>query len=120
MGIVKTKDQARTSFFWPNMNQDIEAHLSECHPCATFQEKQPAETLLYDPVSVKPWTALSMDNFYFNGQHYLIVVDQFSKFMVVKHSKDLTTRTTINLLLDIFCEHGFPATIRCDQGHNFI
>ena len=39
MGIVKTKDRARTSFFWPNMNQEIEAHLSECHPCATFQEK---------------------------------------------------------------------------------
>ena len=30
MGIIKTKDQATTSFFWPNMNQDIEAHLSEC------------------------------------------------------------------------------------------
>ena len=27
LGIVKMKDQARTSFFWPNMNQDIEAHL---------------------------------------------------------------------------------------------
>ena len=30
IGIVKTKDRARTSFFWPNMNWDIEAHLSEC------------------------------------------------------------------------------------------
>ena len=41
MGIVKTKDRARTSFFWPNMNRDIKAHLSECHPCVTFQERQP-------------------------------------------------------------------------------
>ena len=75
MGIAKTKDQARTSFFWPNMNRDIEAHLSECHPCATFQGKQPKETLLNDPVSTKPWNALAMDNFDFNGKHYLIVVD---------------------------------------------
>ena len=30
VGVVKMKDQARTSFFWPNMNWDIEAHLSEC------------------------------------------------------------------------------------------
>ena len=37
--IVKTKDRARTSFFWPNFNHDIESHLSECKPCATFQEK---------------------------------------------------------------------------------
>ena len=61
-----------------------------------------------------------MDNFEFNGKHYLIVVDRFSKFVVVKPSKDLTSRTTINSLLDIFSEHVFPATIRCDQGHIFV
>ena len=120
MGIVKTKDRAKTSFFWPNMNQEIEAHLSECCPCATFQEKQPKETLLNDPVSNVPWKSLAMDNFDFNGKHYLIVVDRFSKFVIVKPSKDLTSRTTINLLLDIFSEHGFPATIRCDRGRNFV
>ena len=113
MGIVKTKDRARTSFFWPNMNQEIEAHLLECHPCATFQEKQPKETL--------PWKFLAMDNFDFNGRHYLIIVDQFSKFITVKPlSKDLTSRTTVNLLLDIFSEHGFPVTIRCNCGCNFV
>ena len=116
MGIVKTKDQARTSFFWPNMNQEIEVHLLECHPCATFQEKWSKETLLNDPMSNVPWKSLELDNFDFNGRHYLIVIDRFSKFVVVKHSQDLTSRTTINLLLDIFSERGFPATIRCDHG----
>ena len=120
MGIVKTKDRARRSFFWPNMNQEIEAHLSECCPCATFQEKQPQETLLNDPVSNVPWKSLVMDNFSFNSRHYLIVVDQFSKFIIVKPSKDLTYRITINLLLYIFSEHGFPATIRCNRGCNFV
>ena len=102
------------------MNHDIEAHLSECRPCATFQEKQPTESLLNDPVSTKPWNALAMNNFDFNGKHYLIVVDPFSIFVVVKHSQDFTSRTTINILLDIFSEHGFPATIRCDRGRNFV
>ena len=88
------------------MNRGIEAHLSECRPCATFQEKQPTETLLNDPVSTKPWNALAMNNFNFNGKHYLIVVDHFSKFIAVKHSQDLTSRTTINILLDIFSGHG--------------
>ena len=120
MDIVKTKHQARTSFIWPNMNRDIESHLSECHPCATFQEKQPKETLLSDPVSTKPWNALAMDNIDFNGMHHLIVVDHFSKFIVVKPSKDLTSRTIINSLLDIFSEHGFPVTIRCDRGCSFV
>ena len=80
MSIVKTKNRARTSFFWPNLNQYIEMYLSKCHPCATFQEKQHAESLLSDPASTKPWTALAMDNFELNGRHYLIIVDHFSKF----------------------------------------
>ena len=120
MGIVKTKDRARTSFFWPNLNWDIEVCLSKCHTCATYQEKQPAESLLNDPASTKPWTALVMDNFELNGRHYLIIVDCFSKFTVVKHSQDLTSKTTINQLLEVFSEHGIPSTIRCDHGCNFI
>ena len=102
------------------MNWDIEAHLSECCPCATFQEKQPTETLLNDPINTKPWNPLTMDNFDFNGKHYLIVVDHFSKFVVAKCSQDLTSRTTINILMDVFSEHVFPATIRCDHGCNFV
>ena len=55
------------------------------------------------------------------GRHYLIIVDHFSKFAVVKHSQDLTSKTTtINLLLEVFSEHGITSTIRCDHGHNFI
>ena len=50
----------------------------------------------------------------------MIIVDHFSKFTVVKHSQDLTSKTTINLLLEVFSEHSLPLTIRCDQGHNFI
>ena len=114
------KNRARTSFFWPNLNQDIENCLSKCHVCATYQEKQPAESLLNDPASTKPWTALAMDNFELNGRHYLIIVDHFSKFTVVKPSKDLTSKTTVNLLLEVFNEHGLPSTIRCDHGRNFV
>ena len=120
MGIVKMKNRARTSFFWPNLNQDIENCLSKCHACATYQEKQPAESLLNNPSSTKPWTALAMDNFELNGRHYLIIVDHFSKFTVVKHSQDLTSMTTVKLLLEVFSEHGLPSTIRCDCGCNFV
>ena len=120
MGIVKTKNKARTSFFWPNLNQDIENCLSTCHACATYREKQPAQSLLNDPASTKPWTALAMENFELNGRHYLIIVDCFSKFTVVKQSQDLTSKITNNLLLEVFSEHGLPSTIRCDHGCNFV
>ena len=55
-----------------------------------------------------------------NGRHYLIIVDHFSKFTVVKPSQDLTSKTTIKLLLEVFSEHGLPSPIRCDHGCNFV
>ena len=61
-----------------------------------------------------------MDNFKFNGKHYLIIVDQFSKFTIVKQCKDLTSKTTISILLEVFSEHGIPLTIRSDHGCNFM
>ena len=39
---------------------------------------------------------------------------------MVKCSKDLSSKTTINLLFEVFSEHGLPLTIRCDHGHNFV
>ena len=53
------------------------------------QEKQLAESLLNDPVSTKPWTVLALDNFKLNIRWYLIIVDHFSKFTVVKSCKDI-------------------------------
>ena len=79
-----------------------------------------AESLLNDPASTKPWTALAIENFELNGRHYLIIVDHFSKFTVVKHSQDSTSKITINLLLEVFSEHSIPSTISCDYGHNFV
>ena len=52
-----------------------------------------------------------MDNFELNGRHYFIFFDHFSKFTVVKKCDDLTSKTTINTLLDVFSEHGIPSNI---------
>ena len=38
MGIVKTKECASTSMFWPKIY--IENYLSTCHPCMMYKVKQ--------------------------------------------------------------------------------
>ena len=63
MGIVKAKNRARTSFFWPNLNCDIESHLSGCRPCATFREKLCRMTQqVSNPGLPCPWTILTLMN----------------------------------------------------------
>ena len=78
-----------------------------------------AEPLINDLAATKPWQALSIDNFEWQGHKYLIILDCFSHFVVVKSSYRIDTATTIRLLLEVFAEHGLPQKIRCDRGTNF-
>ena len=72
----------------------------------------------YNLTAIKPWQALSIDNFEWKGHKYLLILDRFLHF-VVKSSDKIDTATTIRLLLDVFAEHGLPHKIRCDRGSNF-
>ena len=49
----------------------------------------------------------------------MIILDRFSRFVIVKNSDMLDAHTTIHLLLEVFMEHGIPNKIRCDRGSNF-
>ena len=72
MGIVKTKEHASTSMFWPKINSDIENYLSTFHPCMMYKVKavkQQAEPLEHD-VPTKPWYSLTLDNFEYKGSLY--------------------------------------------------
>ena len=81
--------------------------------------KNCAEPLINDLAATKPWQALSIDNFEWKGHKYLIILDRFSHFVVVKSSDKIDTATTIRLLLEVFAKHVLPQKIRCDRGTNF-
>ena len=60
MGIVKMKERASTSMFWPKIYSDIENYLSTCHPCMIQKVKQTAEPLECD-IPTKSWHSLTLD-----------------------------------------------------------
>ena len=53
MGIVKMKERASTSMFWPKIYNDIENFLSRCRPCMSHKIKQTTEPLEHD-IPTKP------------------------------------------------------------------
>ena len=84
-----------------------------------YAAKNCAKPLINDLATGKLWQALSIDNFEWKAPKYLIILDCFSHFIVVKSSDRIDTTTTIKLLLEVFAEHGIPNKIRCDRGSNF-
>ena len=119
LGIVKTKECASTSMFWPKIYTDIENYLSTCHPCMMYKVKQQAEPLEHD-IPTKPWCSLTSDNFEYKVSLYLIIYDMFTRFIVVKKCADLSAHSTILSLLEVFSEHGVPSNIHSDRGRNFV
>ena len=66
VGIVKMKERASSSMFWPNIYSNIENYLSICHPCMIHKVTQTAKPLEHD-ILTKPWHSLTLDNFEFKG-----------------------------------------------------
>ena len=85
----------------------------------TYATKQQREPYAAD-AQVKPWTLLSLDNFEFQSQYFIVVLDAATLFFVVRPVHPLNTDATIQVLTSIFSEHGMPVAIRCDRGHNFM
>ena len=84
-----------------------------------YAGKNCAKPLINDLAATKPWQALSIDNFEWKSHKYLIILDHFSHFVIVKSLDRIDTATTIRLLLEVFTEDGLPQKIRCNRGTNF-
>ena len=119
MGIVKTKESASTCMFWPRMYSDIERFSSTCRACMVHKIKQSPEPLEHH-IPSSQWSSLTLDNFEYKGTLFLIIYDRFSRFIVMKTPRDLSARSIIMCLLEVFCRHGVPSIIRTDSGRNFV
>ena len=119
MGVNKTLYRTRECIFWPSLTKDINKIISACPAFMKYAAKNCAEPLINDLATSKPWQALSIDNFKWKAHKYLIILDHFLHFVVVKSLDRIDTATTIKLLLEVFAEHGIPNKIRCDRGCNF-
>ena len=106
MGITKTLACAHTSVFWPDMGKDITNFLSTCSSCAKYQDKQQKEPYQTLETHTTPWFNISLDNFEFKGNKYLMILDTCTKFMIVCKSDHFDTVSTTKMLNSVFSEHS--------------
>ena len=118
-GLSKTLEQARTCMYWPGITDVIKDSILGCKVCLTFSDRQQREPYVSD-AQISPWSYLSLDNFEFQGQHFIMILDISTKFFVVRPVWSLNTDCTIQPLTSVFSEQGLPVSIRCDRGRNFV
>ena len=117
-GESKTLANTRHIYFWPGMTADIKFMVASCQECQPFQLTQRMEPQIRTMTS-RPFEAVSVDLGYLNGTHYLVLMDRYSGWPLVKPLKKLDTASVTSILEVWFLDYGKPVSLRSDGGPQF-
>ena len=119
-GACKMKMLARSYFWWPKLDNDIEKIARECPNCQLTGASPPKAPLHPWEWPTQPWGHLHLDFAGpFMGHMYLVIVDAHSKWMNVEVMQQITAEKTIQKLRSVFSTHGVPQKIVTDNGPTF-
>lgn len=117
LGIVKMKSIARSTFWWPNIDIDIEEVANSCEFCQNERKNPPKNVSCKWNIPNGPWERIHMDFFGpINNQMYLLVIDAYSKFLEIIPMRSITATSVIGQLRQIFARFGLPYFIVTDNG----
>ncbi|UYV64545.1 K02A2.6-like [Cordylochernes scorpioides] len=119
-GIVGLISVARTLFWWPGLDKDIEETVRRCNCCQTHASMPPRTTPVNWPSTNQPWDRVHIDHLGpFEQNLYLIVVDACTKWIEAIPVPNTSTRETIEQLRCLFARFGIPRTLVSDNGTGF-
>lgn len=124
-GFYKMLNKIRTNYYWPKMHQHILDYVNNCTVCKTV--KPPNENMKVPIGSFRdpeqPWQWISSDHCgpfvrSRSGNRFLcVVVDNFTKFVVLKPMKKASTKELIEFVKnDVFLRYGTCKVFTSDNG----
>ncbi|XP_055371850.1 uncharacterized protein LOC129605879 [Condylostylus longicornis] len=117
MGIQRYQNLAKSSIYWPNINNDIYNLISNCETCVKFQNSNLKQELKSHDMVEIPWFKVGCNKFEFNKKPYLLVVDYYSKFIEIDLlNSGYGSLQVITKLKSIFARHGILQIFISDNG----
>ena len=118
-GIVKCRERAKTSVWWPGLSREVQDMAENGKVCAKHRQQR-AEPLMPTLFPERPWQMIGTDLFELDNLNYLIVVDYFSRYIeVAAMQKTTKSYEVIRALKSIFARHGIPEEVRSDNGPQY-
>ncbi|KAL7834774.1 hypothetical protein SRHO_G00290210 [Serrasalmus rhombeus] len=120
-GIVRMKELARSYFWWPGLDGQIEETVSSCTSCQKVRNMPQLAPLHPWDWPEEPWQRVHIDFAGpFEEKMLLVAMDAHSKWPEVFIMKSTTTEKTIEKLGEMFSRFGFPEQLVSDNGPQFI
>ena len=116
LGITKTKQLARDTVYWPQMNAQIEDMVSRCEECLQLRNRQQKEPMIIHPIPDRPWSKVGSDLFELSNRHYIVAVDYYSNFIEVDELRNQSSKEIITKLKRMIARHGIMDTLISDNG----
>ena len=116
LGINKSLQKAREYLFWKGYTKDIIEAIDKCAICQENAPSNPQHFQYISEVPPHPWHILGTDISYHRKQDYLVLIDYFSKFLIVRKLPNSTTGAVVKELSITLSEYGIPFIIRSDNG----
>ena len=107
------------SVWWPNISEDLAQKRESCQTCRHNAPTQlptpprPPSTPQY------PFQLISSDYFVINGHTYLVIVDRYSNWPVIRKCKTESASELISSLREFFTTYGVPEQLASDGGSNY-
>ena len=117
-GIVKCRDRAKQSIWWPGLGRQLEEVVKSCSTCATTTQQR-HEPMIPTELPQRPWQKLGTDLFDLKGNKYLLVIDYFSRYVEVVKLTSTTSKDIIERMKSLFARHGIPELVVSDNGPQY-
>ena len=119
-GITKMKAVARSYFWWPGLDKNIEELAKSCVECQAVKNSPQVAPLHPWVWPARPWQRVHIDFAGpFQGAMFLVAVDAHSKWPEVSVMSTTTVPKTIEALRQMFSKYGLPDQIVSDNGPQF-
>ncbi|UYV75445.1 K02A2.6-like [Cordylochernes scorpioides] len=115
LGIVKCRERAKGSVWWPRITSEIEEIVRTCPMCIEVRTNR-HQPLLPSELPSCPWEKVGVDLFTIKGQNYLLITDYYSRYPGIARLEDMTSASVMVHCKSIFARHGIPLEVRSDNG----
>jgi rRNA-processing protein FCF1 len=118
-GLSKTNQLAKTAVFWPGINRQIEDLIHSCSFCVNHMKAPCKQPLLPTDIPKHPFHTVGADLFSLNGDDFILVVDYYTKWIVIEQLKTTSSASVIQTLEKTFADYGLVSVLRSDNGPQF-
>ena len=119
LGMSRMKSLARSYFWWPQLDSQIEDLSHNCVECSVTSRNPPKAPAHPWLIPQYPWQRIHVDHAQFGKHTLLVTIDAYSKWPEVHIVPSTSAQPTIDKLRLIFASHGLPMTLVSDNGTPF-